>query len=174
MKFVIAKLVILVTVFPGFPQNDTERSPSNVEILSQKWSKIAVLQGPDRRDRRVFDPRSGNPSTRESRMSRGTRYVYEAKVKNNGSGVIKAISWDFVFNDPKTGKEIDRRNFFNEVTIHPAKTTKLEGYTRSAPTSTISATGEQAERVVIECVVLDNGSVWRDPSYKGTCGNDRK
>src|ERR1051325_10780370 len=77
MKFVIAKVLLIITALPALSQNSATTSESNVEILSKKWTKIAVLQGPDRRDRRVFDPHAGLPQTRESRMSRGTRYLYE-------------------------------------------------------------------------------------------------
>ena len=171
---ILTSFAIITAAVIGLAQkNDSERLPPNVEILSQKWSRIAVLQRPDRWDR-VFDPSSTMPATRDARSSRGTRYAYEARIKNTGDKPIRAITWDYVFTDPKTRKEIDRRSFYNAVTIHPSKTKKIEGYTRSAPSSTVSATGEPSERVIVECVVLEDGSTWRQPFFSGSCNGNRR
>jgi hypothetical protein len=164
--FVIAAAAIVTPA-----QNGSEQPPPNVEILSHKWSKIAILSGVDRRDYdNVFDPSRASPQKTEAQRSRSTRYAYEIRVRNSGDKLIRAIRWDYVFTEPETREEIGRRRFYSPVSLRPKQTKKLEGFTRSAPTPIVSAKGLQSERVVVECVILSDGSIWRQPSFKESCG----
>jgi hypothetical protein len=172
---ILALLSIAAAGIPASAQNGSEQLPPNIEIIDYKWSRIAVLQGPDRRDYdKVFDPSRSSPQKKEAQTSRSTRYAYELKVRNTGSKPIRGIRWDYVFTDPNTHEEIGRRRFYSPVTLRPKQTRKLEGITRSAPTAVVSAKASQSERVVIECVIESDGSTWRQKSFTGTCAVDRK
>lgn len=167
--------VIAAASIESGAQNGSERLPPNIDLLGHKWSKIAVLQGPDRRDYdNVFDPSRSSPQKKDAQTSRSTRYAYELRIRNSGDKTIKGIRWDYVFSDPETREEIGRRRFYSPLRLRPKQTKKLEGITRSAPTPVVSANGSQSERVVIECVVLSDGSTWRQESFKGSCSIDRK
>jgi hypothetical protein len=168
------QIVIASAAIGALAQNGSQPAERNVEILSHKWSRIVILQDPYRADRPNFDPSSSSPQVRDARTSRGTRYAYEAKVKNTGDKSIRAITWDYVFTDADSHKEVDRRRFHSAVSIDPRKTKKLEGYTRSAPTATVSANGLQTEQVIVECLVFSDGSTWRRASYTGPCPGNRK
>ena len=164
--------VIVASAIVSLAQTGPEQQPPNVEILSHKWSKISILS---RRDYdNVFDPSRSSHEEREAQKSQSTRYAYEIKVRNTGDNVIRAIRWDYVFFEPETRVELGRRRFYSPVTLRPKQEKKLEGITRYAPTPIVSAKGLQTERVVIECVILSDGSMWREPSFTGSCTIDRK
>ena len=164
--------VIVASAIVSLAQTGPEQQPPNVEILSHKWSKISILS---RRDYdNVFDPSRSSHEEREAQKSQSTRYAYEIKVRNTGDNVIRAIRWDYVFFEPETRVELGRRRFYSPVTLRPKQEKKLEGITRYAPTPIVSAKGLQTERVVIECMILSDGSMWREPSFTGSCTIDRK
>jgi hypothetical protein len=174
MKYIATLLVIACAGIVAYAQEPrSEHTPPNVEILSQKWSKVAVVQVTDRPDYDVIPaPGRSSPPPR-IRTLQATRYVYEARVRNTGDQDIRAMRWDYVFVDPDTQEEIERRRFYSTVTIHPNHEKTLEGYTRSAPSAIVSARALPAERVVIECITLSDGTTWRLPSYKGKCSPDK-
>lgn len=166
-------MILLIIAEGSFPQTAAQTAelsnPPNVQILSQKWSKIAVVQESEEPDYNVIPAPSRSPVANQPRTLQGTRYLYEAKVKNVGDRVIRAMRWDYVFTDPDTKEEIDRRRFYSTVTIQPNHEKTLEGYTRSAPLATVSVRDSGNERVVIECITLSDGTTWRLPSFKGNC-----
>jgi len=164
--------VIVASAIVSLAQTGPEQQPPTVEILSHKWSKISILS---RRDYdNVFDPSRSSHEEREARKAQSTRYAYEIKVRNTGDNVIRAIRWDYVFFEPETRVELGRRRFYSPVTLRPKQEKKLEGITRYAPTPIVSAKGLQTERVVIQCVILSDGSIWQEPSFTGSCNIDRK
>lgn len=169
---IISILFVIIGAVAALAQTP-EQSPPNVQILSQKWSKIAIVQDSEEPDYDVMPAPSRSPAPNQPRTLKGTRYVYEAKVKNTGDREIRAMRWDYVFTDPETQEEVDRRRFYSTVTIHPNHEKTLEGYTRSAPMSMVSARVSaralRNERVVIECIKLSDGTTWRLPSFQGSC-----
>lgn len=171
MKAIAIPFIIAATAMAASAQtSDSDKTPPNVKVLSHKWSKTVIVQVTDRPDYDVIPaPSRSSPPPSQTRTLQGTRYVYEAKVRNTGDKDIRAMRWDYVFTDPMTEGEVDRRRFYSTVTIHPNHEKTLEGYTRSAPTATVSATAPPSERVVIECITLSDGSTWRLPSFKGSC-----
>jgi hypothetical protein len=171
MKAIAILFIIAATALVASAQTSSpDHAPPNVKILSQKWSKTVIVQVTDRPDYDVIPaPSRSSPPPNQTRTLQSTRYVYEAKIRNTGDRDIRAMRWDYVFIDPETESEVDRRRFYSTVTIHPNHEKTLEGYTRSAPTATVSATAAPSERVVIECITLSDGSTWRLPTFKGSC-----
>jgi|ERR1041384_267974 hypothetical protein len=167
---IIATTSVIVAAAASAPAQSSEQTtPPNVQILNQKWSRIAIVQDSDEPDFNVIPAPSRSPSPNQPRTLKVTRYLYEAKVRNIGDKIIKAMRWDYVFTDPETREEIDRRRFYSTVTIHPNHEKTLEGYTRSAPLQIVSARALGNERVIIECITLSDGTTWRLPSFKGNC-----
>lgn len=154
-------------------QTSEQASPPNVQILGQKWSRIAIVQESEEPDYNVIPAPSRSPAPNQPRTLQGTRYLYEAKVKNIGDRIIRAMRWDYVFTDPDTKEEIDRRRFYSSVTIQPNHEKTLEGYTRSAPVGMVSARPLSNERVIIECITLSDGTTWRLPTFKGNCAPNK-
>ena len=164
-------IIVATAIVAPAQSSNSDHAPPNVTVLSRKWSKTVIVQVTDRPDYDVIPaPSRSSPPSSQPRTLQSTRYVYEARVRNTSDKDIRAMRWDYVFTDPETEGEVDRRRFYSTVTIHPNHEKTLEGYTRSAPTATVSATAVPSERVVIECITLSDGSTWRLPSFKGSCG----
>lgn len=141
-----------------------------------------------RNERRIQEAKRGGSSlevdkiTREAkaddanieriRQKAPPRYVfmYKASVKNTGAKTIKAIDWDYVFFEPDTEHEVERRQFTSDAKIAPGKTKGLEVLIATPPTRTVSvyALGKDEQRsvqgrVVIVRIEYVDGSVWPQP-----------
>src|SRR5688572_32117871 len=67
-------------------------------------------------------------------------YIYEVKIRNIGAKAIRALTWEYLFFEPATERELGRRRFVSKVRIGPGKTRKLMMRSTSSPTGTIDAT----------------------------------
>lgn len=109
------------------------------------------------------------PETRAQELS--VTYVYEVKVRNTGANWIRTITWEYVFFEPGTEREVGRRRFVSTVSISPGRTKNVVERSASSPTGTIDATqagkksrDHYSEQVVIQSVGYADGSVWRATS----------
>lgn len=98
-------------------------------------------------------------------------YVYEMKVRNTGDKAIRSLAWDYVFYEPGTEIEAGRQLFLSKVSLGPGKTRNLVIQSASPPTGAIDATKidkkskeQYSERVVIQSIEYNDGSVWQAPS----------
>ena len=104
-------------------------------------------------------------------------YVYSMKVKNVGFKPIEGIAWDYIFIDPNLHSEIGRHQFLTYAKIPTTKTTTLRGDLRTrpiiligAPTSGSNKHFRYIERGVVQCVLYEDESVWKNPSGRpGVC-----
>jgi hypothetical protein len=119
-----------------------------------------------------------NPNVSAKPIERQS-YIYSAVMLNRGQQDIKALKWSYVFSDPVTHEELKRQLGFGGVTIHPAEKKTLQIRTPSAPPRVVNANSPNAaspfaERVIIECVLFADGSLWTNPQAKeGLCDNLR-
>lgn len=97
-------------------------------------------------------------------------FMYKTSIKNTGTKTIKTIDWDYIFLEPDTEHEIERRQFTNEEKISPGKTKELSVLFNRPPTRTISvyALGKNEQssvngRVVIVRIEYTDGSIWPAP-----------
>ncbi len=97
-------------------------------------------------------------------------FMYKVSVKNTGSKTIKAVDWDYIFLEPETEHEIERRQFTSDEKIPPGKTKELSVLYNRPPTMTISvyALGKDEHlsikgRAVIVRIEYADGSVWPRP-----------
>lgn len=95
-------------------------------------------------------------------------YVYEVKVSNTGAKRIRTLTWEYVFFEPGTKREVGRRRFVSKVSIGPGGTRNVVARSASSPTGTIDATqadkkprDQYSEQVVIRRVGYADGSVWQ-------------
>jgi hypothetical protein len=105
------------------------------------------------------------PETGAGRLS--LIYVYEMKVRNTGRKEIRTLTWEYVFFEPGTTREVGRLQVVSQVNMKPGTTKHLVVHTRSSPTDTIDATkaGKKpsemySEQVVIRSIAYADGSVW--------------
>src|SRR5205823_1312525 len=97
-------------------------------------------------------------------------YKYSMKIKNGGAKVIEAIAWDYIFIDPKIGKEIGGHQFLSYTRIDANQGATLKAELRSPPVrvapnpaSTKDVHQKLNGRALIQCVLYADDSVWKNP-----------
>ena len=194
VRIVALQLLFAITWASGAvwsQQPKTDTTPPDVEVVSQKVVmyvfKPGVSPAPPissetiEREGKANDPMPvvvPNPNIAGKPIERQW-YSYYAEILNRGPKVIKALKWSYVFRDKVTHEEINRLGAFNDATIrHSEKKTVMLRTPLSPPriVNANSANGASAfeERVVIECVVYADRSLWVNPQAKaGRCDNLR-
>lgn len=95
-------------------------------------------------------------------------FMYEAKIKNEGTREVKGIHWDHVFIDPKDGSIMRRFHFVNDrQTIKKGKTVTLQRMSGHPPSAKIDvdmlgkdAGPQYIERIDIKCVLYKDNVFW--------------
>ena len=105
------------------------------------------------------------PDTGDHRLT--AFYVYELKVRNTGRREIRTLTWEYVFFEPGTAREVGRLRFVNKVDMRPGTTKHLVVRSKASPTGTLDATkagknarDQYSEQVVIRRIEYADGSVW--------------
>ncbi|HKQ79140.1 MAG TPA: hypothetical protein VJ810_35925 [Blastocatellia bacterium] len=160
-------------------------SKPNVIVLQKKWRmevrnaaldedqfKVLKEREQEERERRDLErqneirtrqgmPTSTPPDRRPATRARGISitHIYEVKIRNTGEKEIRTLTWDYVFFDPGTEREVGRRRFVSEVRIGPGKTRNVVVRSATSPTGAIDAAqaGKKSrdlysERVIIQSV----------------------
>lgn len=98
-------------------------------------------------------------------------YLYKARIKNTGTKEIRNVVWHFVLSDSATETEVGRHRFMGKVSIKAGKSAELVARSRTPPTRIVRAgnsngerPGKHAQRVMIERIEYDDGSVWQRAS----------
>ena len=159
-----------------------ERDPFSGPV--ENYDQMRVRLGNERRiqqaksgssmevDKITREAKADDANIERIRQKAPPRYVfmYKASVKNTGAKTIKAIDWDYVFFEPDTEHEVERRQFTSDAKIAPGKTKGLEVLISTPPTRTVSvyALGKDEQRsvqgrVVIVRIEYADGSVWPQP-----------
>jgi hypothetical protein len=101
-------------------------------------------------------------------------YVYSMRVKNAGPKQIEGIAWDYVFIDQNLNSEVGRHQFLTYTKISTNKTITLHGDLRTPPISVVGAPmsgsnkhSRYSERAVIQCVLYEDESIWKNPLARG-------
>jgi len=125
--------------------------------------------------RSAADSSSGTFPATPSRLP--VFYVYSMSIKNVGPKAIEGIAWDYVFVDRNLNGEVSRHQFLSYAKIPPTKTVTLRADLRTppisvigAPTSGSSQRSHYTENAVVQCVLYEDESVWKNPHAKsGVC-----
>ena len=186
----------VTAVGSSFAQGPAVNSlPPSIEIIKLKWERQVRL--PRNFDPTVI-PANGtfsDPASRSSATPSGSgasdpiitfprtpsrlpvAYCYSLSIRNRGAKVIQGIAWDYLFIDPKLNTELGRHQFLSYTVVPTNKIVKLQGQLRSPPTTVvrISNSGKPdypkfSESAVIECVLFNDDTVWRNPQARdGIC-----
>ena len=186
MTTLLTLLLTLVLWSQDTPKDDT---PPGVTIVKYKWQRIGVGPTVDATFKAENDSPTGSASDpnvpaqasgikdRESPF-----FLYSLELKNEGSKSIRAVLWDYLIIDSKSNEELGRHEFvsFEKVSRSSAKTltvrsrltpSRIVTVEDSPPTTTLTV----VERVVLKCVVFDDGSVWQQsPALDQSCEALRK
>ncbi len=95
-------------------------------------------------------------------------YLYEAKFVNGGAKKIRTLVWEYVLFDPATLREVGHHTFESKAGIPAGKTKSLMGFSTAPPATVVdvkqsdkeTAAGQFSERVEIQRVVYEDGTVW--------------
>jgi hypothetical protein len=98
-------------------------------------------------------------------------YTYSAVIRNRGQKEIKRLIWSFVFSDPVTHEELKRERGFALSSISPGQKKTVKKVSASSPPRIINANSPKAsspfdQRVIVECVLFADGSLWESPEGK--------
>ena len=96
-------------------------------------------------------------------------YVYSMKIRNAGPKIIEGVAWDYLFIDPNSNKELGRHQFLSYEKVSTDKIVTLQSQLRSPPTRVVlaSSSGKKQqpkfiERVVVQCLLYKDGTMWRN------------
>jgi hypothetical protein len=96
-------------------------------------------------------------------------YVYSMKIRNTGSKEIEGVAWDYLFLDPSTSAEVGRHQFLSFEKVEPNKTATFQSQQRSGPVRVVRSQSVDTnkhekllEKSVIQCVLYDDGTTWRN------------
>ena len=111
----------------------------------------------------------GSPETGAGRLT--AFYIYELRVRNAGRQEIRTLTWEYVFFEPGTTREVGRLQFVSKVGMKPGSTKNLAVRSKDSPTGTLDATragkkerDQYSEQVVIRSIAYADGSVWSSAS----------
>ncbi len=113
------------------------------------------------------------PAPKLSKREHGVSvaYLYEVKFKNTAAKEIRTLTWEYVFFDPGTNREVGRRRFVSKASIGPGKTKTVVERSSSPPTGAIDAAkaskksqDRYSEQVMIQSISYADGSEWKAAS----------
>ncbi len=164
-------LLLLIICCPPFisaAQDVREQLPAGVTIVKYKWEPASAGPSVDPSMKAESDSPSSDSSgtgTQDTQFGERQTFVYSTEIKNNGPKAITAVRWDYVIAARNTSEELGRHEFENIEKIGRDKTKRLMARSRVSPTRVIQIQGAEktvpVERVVIKCVVYEDGSVWQ-------------
>ena len=197
MKILSSALVLFLIAVSASAQ--TSSAPSEVTVMQNKWridlynpalDKDPLAASKEHQQEEIQQQaaarenenriRHGEPAlppvVRKSAPDTGDRrlttfYIYELKVRNTGRQEIRTLTWEYVFFEPGTTREVGRLQFVSKVSMKPGATKSLVVRSKDSPTGTLEASkagkkpSEQySEQIVIRSIVYADGSVWSLPS----------
>ena len=152
------------------------QTPPGVVVLRYTWSK-----SPSSGSTAPFSIPIGNSQDRiilpdfVTARDRSPVYLYSMEIRNSGANAIKALTWDYIFDEPDSKQEMGRITLgnFEKITTNSKKL--LQVRSRSSPPRVVTTTGLAKdvrspfdEPVAIKCVLYKDGTVWEHPEEKGS------
>ncbi|HEX8264986.1 MAG TPA: hypothetical protein VF596_06140 [Pyrinomonadaceae bacterium] len=118
-------------------------NPEELEADPQEYQRSVVQNIQDNKRRAA----RGLPNEREplsnSRliipMDKRNLYIYEVRLKNISEKTIRAVTWEYVFSEPGTKRELGRKRFVSKVKIRPGEEKKISEKLASPPSYLVGA-----------------------------------
>lgn len=163
-------LLLVCSWWLTLPAQDAARdqTPPGITIAKYKWEPANSGPSVDSSIKAESDSPSGDSSgttSQDSQFGERQAFVYSVEVSNGGPKAIKAVRWDYIITDSKTGEELGRHEFESLEKIGRAKTKRLNARSRISPTRIVpiqvSDKGSTVERVALKCIVYEDGSLWQ-------------
>src|SRR2546430_12006953 len=176
MNSLFASLLCLSAVTWWGQSPTKNETPPGVMIRKYKWEKIGIAPAVDSSFKAESDSpngTSGDPST--PAQASGVKdqntpfFLYSVELKNDGSKAIKAILWNYLIIDGTTNEELGRHEFVSFEKVGSNAVRALTVRSRLTPSRIVTVQGTQpssitvVERVILKCVVYDDGTLWEQP-----------
>lgn len=144
-----------------FRANNETNQTINDRKENARQNKILMAQG-----RTAVPPQARTRLPEANRGYASSKYLYKAKIKNTGNKTIQTISWEYVFFEKGTNRELGRQKFIAKVNVQPGEIKNLTGESISPPTGAIDAKlvdkkirDQYSEQVIIQSIEFTDGSV---------------
>ena len=161
------------------------QTPPGITVGKHKWQRVGAAPSIDSSFKAESDSPSGGTLSDSDGASPealaaqrgGPSFTYSVEIKNDGDKSIKAVLWDYLITDSKTGEELGRHQFANVEKIGRNAVKTLTVRSRVSPTQVVTVQGspsadksDVADRVIFRCVLYDDGTLWIQPgTADGTC-----
>ena len=169
--------LVLIYVFSALCLAQTSANhqlPADIKVLEATWRhgvdwRNPVAGTPERRlEQKRANNQLGPLDSEQNLFLRNDRNAATVTIRNEGSKIIKALSYDFIFINTQNGEEWFRYQFRNRVKLGAGETKTITNHTvdrridSSHPANVEPTTGLNSEiRVVINVIEYADGSVWR-------------
>jgi hypothetical protein len=176
MNLLFAFLLCLSALFWWGQDPPKNQTPPGVEIRKYKWEKIGAGPVVDSSFKAENDSPSGNTSdTSTPAQASGLKdrdtpfFLYSVELRNDGSKAIKAVLWNYLVIDGMTNEELGRHEFVSFEKVGSNAGRALTVRSRLSPSRIVTVQGTQpstitvVERVILRCVVYDDGTLWEQP-----------
>jgi hypothetical protein len=183
MKILFVSLILFPVAAwfaQDMPKNDT---PPGVAIRKCKWEKVGPAPVIDSTMKAESDSPAGGtsdpniPAQASGVRERDTQFfLYSVELANDGAKPIKAILWDYIITNSSTNEELGRHNFvsFDRVARNSSRVLKVKS--RVSPSRIVTVQDQPppgnstvVDRVMLRCVVYDDGKLWEQPGTNENC-----
>ncbi|MFN2579345.1 MAG: hypothetical protein ABR607_16870 [Pyrinomonadaceae bacterium] len=150
--------------------------PPGIAIRKYKWEKVGAGPSVDSTFKAENDSPSGNTSDSSTpAQASGLRdrdtpfFMYSVELRNDGGKAIKAVLWNYLIIDGATNEELGRHEFVSFEKVSSNAVRALTVRSRLSPSRIVTVQGSQpstttiVERVILKCVVYDDGTLWQQP-----------
>ena len=129
----------------------------------------SIVVAPDSNPNRLALPTDGSAV----KIERTELYEYSMELSNEGPKAIKAIAWDFIFEEPQTFFPLFRHSFANLQKIERGQKKTVRFTTHLGPPKVIINAArndpywDYRHRAQIQCLLFTDGSTWEQPDAVG-------
>ena len=176
MKLLFAFMLCLSTVTCWGQNPPRDETPPGVMVRKYKWEKIGAGPSVNSTFKAESDSPNGDtsdPNTPAQASGLKDRnapfFLYSVELKNDGSKAIKAVLWNYLIIDGTTNEELGRHEFVSFEKVGSNAARALTVRSRLSPSRIVTVQGSQpstttvVERVILKCVVYDDGTLWEQP-----------
>ena len=178
--FVILILFPVACLAQDIPKSDT---PPGITIHKCKWEKVGPAPVIDSNMKAESDsPTGGTSDPNVPAQASGVRerdtqfYLYSVELQNDGAKPIKAVMWDYIISDSSTNEELGRHNFVSFDRVGRNSSRALRAKSRVPPSRIVTVQDSPppgnstvVDRVILRCVVYDDGTLWQQPGTNENC-----
>ncbi|HYX28744.1 MAG TPA: hypothetical protein VE863_09260 [Pyrinomonadaceae bacterium] len=183
MKIFVLFLIGFASAFAFAQPPQKDDLPPGVAVRKCKWERVGPAPSIDSNMKAESDsPTGGSNDPNVPEQASGLRsrdnsfFQYSVEVVNDGSKSIKAILWDYIITDSSNNEELGRHNFVSFDKVGRNSVKALHVRSRLSPSRVVTVQSSPppgsatvVEKVVLRCVIYDDGTLWQQPGTNENC-----